>query len=62
MAARPVSRSICSAVATQFSIFRLAITTSAPQRAAPNAISRPSPRLPPVISTTWPVRSKSWSA
>src|ERR1700743_97483 len=62
MAERPVSASISLAVVRQLSMLRLAITTSAPQRAAPNAISRPSPRLPPVISTTRSVRSKNWSA
>ena len=50
MAERPVSASISLAVDTQLSMLRLAITTSAPQRATANAISRPRPRLPPVIS------------
>ena len=45
--------------AAQASYLRLAMTTSAPQCAAANAISRPSPRLPPVTNTTRSVRSNS---
>ena len=42
--------------------YAAALQSAQAQRATANAISRPSPRLPPVISTTRSVRSKSWSA
>src|SRR6476660_3017312 len=61
-AARPVAASISLVVSTHDSYLRLAMITSAPQCAAAKAISRPSPRLPPVTSTTRSVRSKSSSA
>ena len=57
MAWRPVSLLISFAVSSQFSSFLLAITTSAPCLATAVAISLPKPRLPPVTTTTLPVRS-----
>ena len=58
-ARRLVAAAISSAAITQLSYLRLAITTSAPAAANPSATARPMPRLPPVITATFPVRSNS---
>ena len=60
-ARRPVVSRISPAVASQDSCLRLATTMSAPARAKPSAISRPKPRLPPVMRATRPVRSNKLS-
>src|SRR5262245_13153887 len=56
-ARRPVRRWTSPAVSRQDSSLRLAITTSAPAAAKASTMARPSPRLPPVTSATFPVRS-----
>src|SRR3954447_16116519 len=56
---RPVSAAISAAAASQASALRLAIITSAPARARPRAISRPSPRLPPVTRAVRPTSSNT---
>src|SRR5882757_1322298 len=46
-----------SATSLQASALRLEITTLAPSFASSSAEERPMPRLEPVMTATWPVRS-----
>src|SRR2546421_4265691 len=46
-----------SATSLQASALRLEITTLAPSFASSSAEERPMPRLDPVMTATWPVRS-----
>ena len=47
------------AASRQASALRLVITTRAPKRASASAIARPIPRVDPVTSATFSVRSNS---
>jgi orotate phosphoribosyltransferase-like protein len=52
---------VSSATAAElFSLLRAQIATSAPAAAKPLAHPNPIPPLPPVITASFPVRSKSW--
>src|SRR3954452_21462187 len=56
--ASPPSLRMPSATSSQASALRLEITTLAPSCASSSAEARPMPRLEPVITATWPARSK----
>jgi hypothetical protein len=49
---------MASATSRHASALRLEITTLAPSCASSSAEARPMPRLEPVTTATWPVRSK----
>ena len=56
----PLARRIASATSSQASALRLETTTLAPCAAIVSAMERPMPRLDPVMTATWPVRSKGF--
>src|SRR5262249_32104922 len=56
--ASPPALAMPSATSLQASALREEITTLAPSCASSSAQARPMPRLEPVMTATWPVRSK----
>jgi hypothetical protein len=57
--ASPARARIPAATSSQASSLRLEITTFAPCSAMRSAIARPMPRLAPVMTATFPLRSNS---
>ena len=55
------SASIVATAAVFLEAFVPQIAIDAPAFASPSAIPSPMPELPPVMSATWPVRSKRFS-
>ena len=58
--ASPPAFLMAAATASQASALRLEITTLAPSDAMISAAERPMPRLEPVMTATWPVRSNGF--